>query len=51
MSVFTLANFARIHASSRSAQVHIVGGVLPQYDLQFYMELFSKIKNIAHNYI
>ncbi|PTQ96803.1 aminodeoxyfutalosine synthase [Mucilaginibacter yixingensis] len=25
-------------------EVHIVGGVLPQYDMQFYMELFSRIK-------
>jgi len=25
-------------------EVHIVGGVLPQYDLQFYTELFKKIK-------
>lgn len=25
-------------------EVHIVGGVLPQYDLQFYADLFSKIK-------
>jgi aminodeoxyfutalosine synthase len=24
-------------------EVHIVGGVLPQYDLKFYMELFSSI--------
>jgi len=25
-------------------EVHIVGGVLPQYDMKFYMELFSRIK-------
>jgi aminodeoxyfutalosine synthase len=25
-------------------EVHIVGGVLPQYDLDFYLELFRKIK-------
>lgn len=25
-------------------EVHIVGGVLPQYNMPFYMELFSKIK-------
>lgn len=25
-------------------EVHIVGGVLPQYDLEFYTELFKKIK-------
>jgi len=26
-------------------EVHIVGGVLPQYDLPFYLEFFQKIKN------
>jgi len=26
-------------------EVHIVGGVLPQYDLNFYVELFRKIKS------
>lgn len=26
-------------------EVHIVGGVLPQYDLKFYCDLFKKIKN------
>jgi len=26
-------------------EVHIVGGVLPQYDLKFYTEFFRKIKN------
>jgi aminodeoxyfutalosine synthase len=26
-------------------EVHIVGGVLPQYDLEFYVDLFRKIKN------
>ncbi|HEY2581811.1 MAG TPA: radical SAM protein, partial [Mucilaginibacter sp.] len=25
-------------------EVHIVGGVLPQYDVEFYSELFSKIR-------
>lgn len=25
-------------------EVHLVGGVLPQYDMKFYMELFSSIK-------
>lgn len=25
-------------------EVHIVGGVLPRYDMKFYMELFSRIK-------
>ena len=26
-------------------RVHIVGGVLPQYDMNFYLDLFSTIKN------
>ena len=26
-------------------EVHIVGGVLPQYDVPFYQELFSRIRN------
>ncbi len=26
-------------------EVHIVGGVLPQYDMKFYMEFFTAIKN------
>lgn len=27
-------------------EVHIVGGVLPQYDLEFYIDLFQTIKNL-----
>ncbi|SEM92596.1 aminodeoxyfutalosine synthase [bacterium A37T11] len=30
-------------------EVHIVGGVLPQYNMAFYMELFSKIKQHRPN--
>ena len=25
-------------------EIHIVGGVMPQYDVKFYSTLFSKIK-------
>ncbi len=30
-------------------EVHIVGGVLPQYDMRFYMELFTAIKRHRPN--
>ncbi len=30
-------------------EVHIVGGVLPQYDLAFYCDLFSSIKSLYPN--
>lgn len=30
-------------------EVHIVGGVMPQYDMKFYMELFSAIKKHRPN--
>ena len=27
-------------------EVHIVGGVLPQYDMKFYADFFTSIKNL-----
>ncbi len=33
------------HISKKITEVHIVGGVLPQYDMNFYLDLFSTIKN------
>lgn len=33
------------HISKNITEVHIVGGVLPQYDLNFYVDLFSTIKS------
>ena len=33
------------HISKKITEVHIVGGVLPQYDMNFYLDLFSSIKN------
>lgn len=32
-------------------EVHIVGGVLPQYDVTFYANLFKNIKNTGRNFI
>jgi aminodeoxyfutalosine synthase len=32
------------HISKKITEVHIVGGVLPQYDMNFYIDLFSTIK-------
>lgn len=32
-------------------EVHIVGGVMPKYDLEFYCKLFEEIKNIDRDYI
>ncbi|MEP7266418.1 MAG: CofH family radical SAM protein [Saprospiraceae bacterium] len=33
------------HIIKNITEVHIVGGVLPQYDLDFYIDLFSTIKS------
>lgn len=35
----------RKYDGEQVTEVHIVGGVLPQYNMKFYMELFSAIKN------
>lgn len=34
------------HIPKNITEVHIVGGVLPQYDLAFYKDLFSSIKSL-----
>lgn len=34
------------HVSKKITEVHIVGGVLPQYDMSFYVDLFSTIKKL-----
>lgn len=39
-----MMNIVKQYDNQPVTEVHIVGGVLPQYDLQFYTELFSKIK-------
>jgi len=39
-----MLNIVKKYDGQPVTEVHIVGGVLPQYDLDFYCELFSKIK-------
>lgn len=38
-------NIVKKYDDQPVTEVHIVGGVLPQYDVPFYMELFSRIRN------
>lgn len=40
-----MLNIVKSYDGQPVTEVHIVGGVLPQYDLQFYTELFRKIKD------
>lgn len=39
-----MLNIVKQYDGQPVTEVHIVGGVLPQYDLQFYTEFFRKIK-------
>ena len=39
-----MLNIVRKYDGQPVTEVHIVGGVLPQYDLDFYCDLFSRIK-------
>ena len=39
-----MLNMVKKYDDEPVTEVHIVGGVLPQYDVPFYTELFSKIK-------
>ncbi|MES2274728.1 MAG: aminofutalosine synthase MqnE [Bacteroidota bacterium] len=39
-----MLNIVKKYDNEPVTEVHIVGGVLPQYDVPFYMELFSRIK-------
>ncbi|MDZ7878751.1 MAG: aminofutalosine synthase MqnE [Saprospiraceae bacterium] len=39
-----MMNIVRKYDGEPVTEVHIVGGVLPQYDLKFYLELFKQIK-------
>jgi aminodeoxyfutalosine synthase len=39
-----MLNIVKKYDGQPVTEVHIVGGVLPQYDLDFYCELFKKIK-------
>ncbi len=43
-SMEDMLNIVRKYDGQPVTEVHIVGGVLPQYDLDFYCELFTKIK-------
>lgn len=38
-------NIVKKYDNQPVTEVHIVGGVLPQYDVPFYQELFQRIKN------
>jgi aminodeoxyfutalosine synthase len=39
-----MLNIVKKYDNEPVTEVHIVGGVLPQYDVPFYMELFRRIK-------
>ncbi|MBL7818191.1 MAG: aminofutalosine synthase MqnE [Saprospiraceae bacterium] len=39
-----MMNIVKSYDGKPVTEVHIVGGVLPQYDLPFYLEFFKKIK-------
>jgi aminodeoxyfutalosine synthase len=39
-----MMNIVRKYDGEPVTEVHIVGGVLPQYDLKFYLEFFKQIK-------
>ncbi|HAD14620.1 MAG TPA: aminofutalosine synthase MqnE [Saprospirales bacterium] len=43
-SMEDMMNIVRKYDGQPVTEVHIVGGVLPQYDLPFYLEFFGKIK-------
>ena len=40
-----MLDMVKVYDEQPVTEVHIVGGVLPQYDMDFYMKLFSSIKN------
>ncbi|MEK7254501.1 MAG: CofH family radical SAM protein, partial [Bacteroidota bacterium] len=44
MTMDEMMDIVRKYDDQPVTEVHIVGGVLPQYDLAFYAELFRKIK-------
>jgi aminodeoxyfutalosine synthase len=43
-SMEDMLNIVKSYDDQPVTEVHLVGGVLPQYDLPFYLELFKKIK-------
>jgi aminodeoxyfutalosine synthase len=44
-----MLDIVRKYEGKPVTEVHIVGGVLPQYDLPFYVEFFKTIKEISPN--
>ncbi len=44
LSLQQMLDIVKSYDDQPVTEVHIVGGVLPQYDLSFYTELFAKIK-------
>ena len=44
LSMDEMMDIVRRYDDQPVTEVHIVGGVLPQYDLDFYLEFFGKIK-------
>jgi aminodeoxyfutalosine synthase len=44
-SLEDIMNIVRSYDGQPVTEVHIVGGVLPQYDVKFYTELFRQIKS------
>ncbi len=45
-SMEDMLDIVRKYEGQPVTEVHIVGGVLPQYDLPFYLEFFQKIKQM-----
>lgn len=43
-SMEEMLDIVKKYDGKKVTEIHIVGGVLPQYDLQFYSDLFSQIK-------
>jgi aminodeoxyfutalosine synthase len=44
-----IEQIARDHASSGATEVHIVGGVHPDHDLYYYLEMIRRVKAILPN--
>jgi aminodeoxyfutalosine synthase len=44
LSMDEMMDIVRRYDGQPVTEVHIVGGVLPQYDLHFYLDFFKKIK-------
>ena len=42
--MYDMLNMVKKYDGQPVTEVHIVGGVLPQYDVAFYSALFTKIR-------